>query len=159
MTHPEDDRVFVACASSNGVWVIDSGRGVVTETIYTSPFPASPEGSTPDALSISPDGETLFVANADNNCVAMVDIEEPNKSAIEGFIPTGWYPTSLAVTPDGQNLLIGIGRVFSQRESILQRRGFESQEAGSLARLTAYPYIGTTMSGAITILPIPTMLS
>ncbi len=61
-------------------------------------------------MSISPDGETLFVANADNNCVAMVDIEEPNKSAIEGFIPTGWYPTSLAVTPDGQNLLIGIGK-------------------------------------------------
>ncbi len=43
VTHPEDDRVFVACASSNGVWVIDSGRGVVTETIYTSLFPASPE--------------------------------------------------------------------------------------------------------------------
>lgn len=107
IAHPKDSRVFVACASSNGVWVIDSAKGIVTETIYTSLFPASPEGSTPDALATSPDGETLFVANADNNCVAVVEIEDVNKSKIEGFIPTGWYPTALAVTQDGKQLLVG----------------------------------------------------
>ena len=65
--HPQDDRIFVACASSNCVSVIDTRRGIVTETIHTALFPRAPEGSTPDALAIAPDGKTLFVANADNN--------------------------------------------------------------------------------------------
>ena len=38
---------------------------------HTALFPQAPEGSTPDALAIAPDGETLYVANADNNCVAV----------------------------------------------------------------------------------------
>src|SRR5262249_19061115 len=61
--HPKDDRVFVACASSNAVSVIDARRGIVTETIATTLFPRAPEGSTPDALAVSPDGATLYVAN------------------------------------------------------------------------------------------------
>src|SRR6185295_3321746 len=108
--HPKDNRLFVACASSNAVYVIDTKAGTVQETIYTPLFPQSPEGSTPDALCIAPDGETLFVANADNNCVAVVDIEHPRKSAVKGFIPTGWYPTAVAVTPNGKQLLVGVGK-------------------------------------------------
>ena len=92
--HPTDDRLFVSCGSSNGVWVIDTKRGVVTETIMTSLFPLSPEGSTPDALAVSPDGSNLLVANADNNCIAVVDVTAPSRSQVKGFIPTGWYPTS-----------------------------------------------------------------
>ena len=46
--HPTDGRLFVACASSNGVWVIDSPpAAIVTEVISTSLFPKAPEGSTP----------------------------------------------------------------------------------------------------------------
>jgi YVTN family beta-propeller protein len=108
--HPKDERLFVACASSNAVHVIDTKLGTVQETIYTPLFPQSPEGSTPDALCIAPNGETLFVANADNNCVAVVDIEAPRKSAVKGFIPTGWYPTSVAITPNGKQLLVGVGK-------------------------------------------------
>src|SRR5439155_2856291 len=108
--HPKDDRLFVACASSNSVSVIDTSAGTVQETIVTSLFPQAPEGSTPDALAIAPDGQTLFVANADNNCVAVIDVRTPRRSQVRGFIPTGWYPTSLAVTPDGRRLLVGVGK-------------------------------------------------
>src|SRR5262249_32724462 len=108
--HPKDDRLFVACASSNCVSVIDTKRGVVTETIVTSLFPRAPEGSTPDALAVAPDGQTLYVANADNNCVAVLDVAAPGRSQVKGFIPTGWYPTAVAVTPDGKNLLVGVGK-------------------------------------------------
>src|SRR5262249_10347901 len=108
--HPKDDRLFVPCASSNSVAVIDTQRGIVTETIYTALFPKAPEGSTPDAAAFSPDGKTLFVANADNNCVAVIDVAKPSESQVKGFIPTGWYPTSVAVTPDSKNLLVGVGK-------------------------------------------------
>ena len=90
--HPKDDRLFVACASSNCVSVIDTKRGIVTETIYHAPcFRKSPEGSTPDALAIAPDGKTLFVANADNNCVAVIDVAEPATAARSraSFRPAG----------------------------------------------------------------------
>src|SRR5215472_18041459 len=83
--HPRDDRLFVACASSNCVSVIDTRRGTVIETIATALFPRAPEGSTPDAVAVSPDGKTLYVANADNNCVAVVDVSTANHSQVKGF--------------------------------------------------------------------------
>ena len=85
--HPKDDRLFVACASSNCVSVIDTRRGIVTETIHTALFPKAPEGSTPDALAIAPDGKTLFVANADNNCVAVIDISVAGPQPGQGLHP------------------------------------------------------------------------
>jgi YVTN family beta-propeller protein len=164
VVHPTDDRLFVACASSDSVSVIDSKRGVVTETIRTALFPLAPEGSTPDALAVSPDGKSLYVANADNNCVAVVDISRPSRSQVKGFIPTGWYPTSLAVTLDGKSLLVGVGKgnqtkpnppgeEWEQRVATALKNGEITEEVK--ARLLKYPYIGTTLSGALSIVAIP----
>ncbi len=119
--HPKDDRLFVACASSNSVAVYDASRGIVTETISTSLFPRAPEGSTPDALAVAPDGQTLYVANADNNCVAAIDIEAPGRSQVKGFIPTGWYPSAIAVTPDSRTILIGVGKGNQTRPNPIEK--------------------------------------
>jgi YVTN family beta-propeller protein len=158
--HPKDGRLFVACASSNCVSVIDTKRGIVTETVYTSLFPRSPTGSTPDALCISPDGNTLYVANADNNCVAVIGIEDSKKSNVRGFIPTGWYPTSVSMTPDGKKLLVGVGKGLQSKanpnftKEELEKA--EKDEVKAIARkLIPYPYIGTTMSGALSVIPVP----
>lgn len=133
-----DGRLFVACSGDNTVHVIqtrmlekkgemaDSSRRLwdgTREIISTSLYPQSPEGSAPDAVAVAPDGRSLFVANADNNCVMVVDIsgslnEEGAKyaekiSVVNGFIPVGWYPTSLAVAPDNNTLLVGNGKGIS----------------------------------------------
>ncbi len=150
---PTDDRIFVACASTNSVAVIDTKRGVVTETIYTALFPKAPEGSTPDAVAVSPDGKRLFVANADNNCVAVVDISAPSRSQVQGFIPTGWYPTAVAVTPDGKHLLVGVGKGNQTLANPLFK-GQQEQDPGEWRDLP-FPYIGTTLSGALSIVPMP----
>lgn len=157
--HPTDERLFVACASSNSVHVIDTRRGVVEEVIQTALFPQSPEGSTPDALCVSPDGEWLFVANADNNCVAMIEVEEPRHSQIKGFIPTGWYPTSLAMTPDGKQLLIGVGKGNQTRPNPADPKKLEEArekpaQAGNY-RPFPFPYIGSTLSGSLSIVDVP----
>jgi YVTN family beta-propeller protein len=152
--HPKDDRLFVACASSNCVSAIDTRRGTVIETIATALFPRAPEGSTPDALAVSPDGKTLYVANADNNCVAVIDVSEPGKSEVRGFIPTGWYPTALAVTPDGKDLLVGVGKGNQTHANpIRKKKPDETASAGD--RKLPFPYIGTTLSGALSIVPVP----
>jgi YVTN family beta-propeller protein len=163
---PKDDRIFVACASSNCVSVVDAVRGIVTETIATALFPKAPEGSTPDALAVSPDGATLYVANADNNCVAVIDISRPGRSQVKGFIPTGWYPTAVAVTPDGKRLLVGVGKGNQTRanppsqeyvkriDDALVKEKLELDK-DTLAELRRFPYIGTTLSGALSIVPVP----
>ncbi len=144
-------RLFVACASSNTVSVIDTKSGVVTETIRTSLFPRAPQGSTPAALAIAPDGKTLYVANADNNCIAVIDVSEKNETQVQGFIPTGWYPTSVAVTPDGKHLLIGTGKGLQSKANPPKLEDIPKEEGRKLP----YPYIGTTMSGALSVVPIP----
>jgi YVTN family beta-propeller protein len=151
--HPTDDRLFVACASTNCVSVIDTKQGTVTETIMTALFPRSPEGSTPDAAAVSADGKSLYVANADNNCVAVVDIAVPNQSQVKGFVPTGWYPTSVAVTPDSKTLLVGVGKGNQSRPN--PRPKSADPKAGEPKRLLPFPYIGTIMSGALSIVPVP----
>lgn len=157
---PDGRRLFVACGSTNAVWVVDTLRGVVTETISTSLFPDAPEGSTPDAVAVAPDGETLYVANADNNCVAVVDISVPGRSSVKGFIPTGWYPTAVSVTPDGRRLLVGVGKGLETRPNPLYGPDFDESTLTDLERfiktLMPFPYIGTRMSGSLAIVDIPT---
>jgi YVTN family beta-propeller protein len=150
--HPKDDRLFVACASSNCVSVIDTRRGTVIETIATALFPRAPEGSTPDAVAVAPDGKTLYVANADNNCVAVVDVAEPGRSQVKGFIPTGWYPTAVAVTPDGKSLLVGVGKGNQTRPNPIRKDQPQPLPTGTKL---PFPYIGTIMSGALSIVPVP----
>jgi YVTN family beta-propeller protein len=150
--HPKDGRLFVANASSNSVSVIDTKRGSVVETVYTALFPKAPAGSTPCALAVSPDGETLYVANADNNCVAVIDVEAGRRSAVKGFIPTGWYPTSVALTPDGKTLLVGVGKGLQSKANPIDD---DKKREGTSYQPKNYPYIGSTMSGALTALPVP----
>jgi YVTN family beta-propeller protein len=151
--HPRDGRLFIACASSNSVSVVDTARGTATETIMTSLFPRAPEGSTPDALAVAPDGKTLFVSNADNNCIAVIDIGVPGRSQVKGFIPTGWYPTAVAVTPDNKSLLVGVGKGNQTHANPFFTAKAKEGEVKKSGR--SWPYIGTTMSGALSIVPIP----
>src|SRR5262249_38719229 len=75
-----------------------------------------PFGSGSNALAVSPDGDTLYVANGTNNCVAVVtlggkaadsvDKKRPADSSVAGLIPTGWYPGASLVSADGKKLFV-----------------------------------------------------
>lgn len=137
-----DGRLFVACAGDNTVHVIATAKlekpGAdpsparrlwegTREIISTSLYPQSPEGCTPSGVAVAPDGRTLFIANADQNNVMVVDIsgallEDAAKrdekiSIADGFLPVGWYPTAVAVSPDNQFLLVGNGKGLASRPS------------------------------------------
>jgi YVTN family beta-propeller protein len=118
-------------------------------------------------LAVAPDGKTLYVANADNNCVAVIDIEKPSDSQVRGFIPTGWYPTAVSITPDGKHLLVGVGKGNQTRPNPIRKKGEkedpppdepkEEPKKGEPPgdRRLPFPYIGTTLSGALSVVPIP----
>jgi hypothetical protein len=79
----------------------------VTGYVQDSAPGAPPEGSTPNALSISPDRKRLFIAEADNNAVAVFDLAS---GKLLGRIPTDWYPTAMAEVGSQLLILSGKGR-------------------------------------------------
>jgi YVTN family beta-propeller protein len=155
-THPSDlayapdGRLFVANAGSNSVSVIAGGK--VIETVKTSLDPQDPVGSTPDALAVSPDGKFLYVANADNNDVAMINIARKANSAVLGFIPTGWYPSAVGVSRDGRKLLVATGKGMGSRPTVpvLGKHPSDAPDPS-----TPFDYVGDILSGHLEIIDVP----
>jgi YVTN family beta-propeller protein len=102
-----DGRLFVACSNDNTVHVIDTKTLQIVERLSTTLSPFAPEGSTPDALTIDNARKLLYIANADNNSIAVAHIENRAHSTMVGFIPTGWYPSALALADHDRTLYIG----------------------------------------------------
>jgi len=166
MTLAPDGRLFVACAGDNTVHVIQTRTleeeavpasparrlwDKTREIISTSLYPQSPEGSTPDAVAVSADGKALFIANADNNSVMVVDISNPNTSVVNGFIPVGWYPTAVALSPDDQTLFVANGKGLSSRANVPPQR----PDPRKLHRPPPFDHIGRTLQGAVSVIPRP----
>jgi len=103
--------LFVANANDNSVSVIDTQAGKVIEVISTALYPTRLTGSTTNGLALSEDEKTLYVANADNNCLAVFNVSTPGKSRSKGFIPTGWYPTNVRVA--GKKIFVSNGKGFN----------------------------------------------
>ncbi len=90
-----DGRLYVSNGNENTVTVIDTNKGQAIETINVGPTARAPQGSTPNALALDRKNNMLFGANADNNCIAVVNVREAGESHVMGFIPSGWYPSAL----------------------------------------------------------------
>ncbi len=103
--------LFVANANDNSVSIINAKTQKVIETISTALYPNALTGSTTNGLALSEDEKMLYIANADNNCLAVFDVTTPGKSFSKGFIPTGWYPTNVKTL--GKNILVANGKGFS----------------------------------------------
>jgi hypothetical protein len=102
-----DGRLFVACGNENSIYVLDTATMQPVEVISTAMHRMAPVGSTPNALALDGSGKMLFVANADNNNVGVINISEREVSNVVGFIPTAWYPASLALSRDQKSLYVG----------------------------------------------------
>lgn len=145
-----DGRLFVAESNFNSVSVIDTATGRITETLSASLFPNSPPGSMPNSLALSPGGATLYVANANNNNIAVFDVATPGKAQSLGFIPVGWFPTSVRVTRDGKTLVVANGKGIT---SAANPRG--PFPATPVPR-NLQEYIGGLMQGTVALIDLPT---
>jgi hypothetical protein len=109
------------------------------------PVEGVPAGAHPDALALSPDGSTLFVALAGLNAVEVRDGRTGARVAGRPvYIPTGWYPSALAVTGNAKKYRLwvtnakGVGPSLGYNGSVLAN--------------------GTATNGTLTVvdLPVPT---
>jgi DNA-binding beta-propeller fold protein YncE len=102
------DRLFVTASNTNSVYAVglsESKAMRVLETINVALTARQPAGMTPSALALSPDRRRLFVACSDANAVAVADVVQ-RRSALLGFIPTGWYPTAVRSLPDNRLVVL-----------------------------------------------------
>jgi len=148
---PRNGLIYVSDWSERRITVVDPVSLRVVARI--------PVSEHPNQLAFHPADDRLFVANADNNCIAVIEVKHPNRSTVKGFIPTGWYPTAVAVTPDGKNLLVGVGKGNQSKANPIPKvevpdsQLTETEQA--VKKIQKFPYIGTNMSGALSIVPIP----
>jgi DNA-binding beta-propeller fold protein YncE len=149
---PDGEVLYVANANHNTVTVhdLDDEDGRALETIGTAIDPKAPAGCTPNALALSPDGKALFVANADTNDVAVINVNEPGESMPLGFIPAGWYPTSVRASRDGKTLWIANGK---GTHSLANREGPRPGIPGGSDKLRQY--IGGLFHGTLSVVPMP----
>jgi hypothetical protein len=145
-------RLWVTCASSDRVAAVDT-RGDSLIAVIEDSAPGGPaEGSTPDGLTLSPDGRRLYVAEADNNAIAVYALEAGasaragagGRDSLLGRIPVEWYPTAVLARGDSLWVLNGKGRGTAPNPKLLQpgRRGVDDprqytlgQTSGSLGFL------------------------
>ena len=81
--HPAD----IACPVCDG-----------RETISCTHHPQAPSGNTPNSLCLTPDGQLLFVANADANNLAVFNVATPGQAGEQ----TAGVDPALAALPQSQ---------------------------------------------------------
>jgi YVTN family beta-propeller protein len=160
--HPTDmtiDRhgrwLFVANASSNSVSVIDLQSHKVVETLHTALSPDAPIGSTTNSVCLAGD-KILYIANADNNYLAVFDVSAPGHSRSLGFIPVGWYPT--CVRMHGRQILVTNGKGLSSMPNPLEQQPGQRWHNNGYKKSgeTRDQYIGSMLKGTLSVIPIPT---
>jgi hypothetical protein len=118
-------------------------------------------GSTTNGLALSADEKTLYIANADNNCLAVFDVATPGKSHSKGFIPVGWYPTNVKTL--GSKILVANGKGYA---SMANPKGPQPNihpdnsgyRTGATAKKKNEQYIGGLFKGKLSFINAPSAI-
>jgi YVTN family beta-propeller protein len=111
MADPRADQLYVPLANRDLLLVLDTKTDTFTNRIDLRRGGGKAGlGTSPVGLAESPDGCTLYVANAYENALTAVALKDRVDSATKAYsvigrIPVADYPTAAAVTPDGNTLV------------------------------------------------------
>ncbi len=143
---PDGRCICVANAHSDTVSVIDTQRDTVVQTFSTRPTEKLLFGGTPNALTFSQDGRTLYVSNGTNNAVAVVRFTPP-ECHLAGCLPVGWYPAGLALDEKRQMLYVA-------NLNGLGPRGPESAPERNVKGRKVRGFNSLDLSGTISMVPL-----
>jgi DNA-binding beta-propeller fold protein YncE len=136
-------RLFVALDSMDEIAVVDTKHRRVIRLIGDRAPGGPQEGSTPDGLALSGDETRLYVAEADNNAVAVIALSSSSADAtssgqdrVAGRIPTDWYPTALLEQKGQLLVLSGKGHgTHANPDGPIPARGLERPLGYALGEL------------------------
>ncbi len=120
---PDKEKLFVACANSDIISVIDTRKDVVIDKISVSIDDSLPFGNAPNALTISKEGRLLYVANGTENSICVIDL---TTKKIVGLIPTAWYPGSVILDKDEKYLFVANTKGIGSRNSKIDQYGYNT---------------------------------
>ena len=132
---PDKKHLFVACANSDIVSVIDTETEEVIHEISVHFTEGLPFGSAPNALEISKDGKLLYIANGTDNAVCVIDLKDDNK--LLGFIPTGWYPGAIQFDLKEEFLFVANTKGIGSRNLRADRPGYNTH--GHMGTISVIP--------------------
>jgi YVTN family beta-propeller protein len=126
--NPVNGMIYVANSDSDEISIINSSKQEEIQRISLAPYKGAQVGSIPNALTISNDGKTMYVSNAGNNDIAVVDLgsgkengakeenngnnnnnsnnNDGNGPKVKGLIPTAWYPSGVFINEETQQLMV-----------------------------------------------------
>jgi YVTN family beta-propeller protein len=141
--NPVSGDLYIAVTDTDRIAVIAPNATGVSSYLDLTPYPGAPVGTSPEGLDVSKDGRTLYVANAGNNDVAVVDLAA---GRVTGVIPTGWYPTTVTLAHDGSTLLVTNAKGL----------GAGPNPGGPNVDFTTYSqYVGSMIMGTLSAVPVP----
>ena len=106
------DAIYVANGNNDSISILDRSSHEETGRIQLSLLNGqdrSLKGLQPVGLALSPDEDTLYVAEAGINAIGVIQLKNKHGKVL-GHIPTGWWPSSVRVSADGHTLYVANAR-------------------------------------------------
>lgn len=147
---PDGRTLYVACANSTKVSVLDAATGKPLQVIHAALYPQAPVGNTPNSLCLTPDGQILIVANADANNLAVFNVSDRLQAKPLGFIPAGWYPTSVRYNRLDKTIY------FTNGKGVIAKANRSGPNPEKPRPSNLVEYIGSLYRGTFAALPMPT---
>lgn len=140
--------LYVAQDNSDEVAVIDTDSNTVTDNIDTrGPVDVVEKmnkghqhdgsrytGASPIAVTISPDGKTLYAVNDGANSIAVIPLHGGRANKVTGLIPTAYAPKDITFSADGKWMYIINGKSNTGPNP--------GHLFGNTSRLTSSTYLG-----------------
>jgi DNA-binding beta-propeller fold protein YncE len=146
-------KLFVAQDNADQVAVIDTGFNALVAKIDARAPAGTLSGSHEDddrsirytgaatfAVTLSPDGRTLYAVNAGANAIAVIPLRGPDAYQVSGLIPTAYEPHDITFSADGRWMYIVNGKSITGPNP--------GHLAGSTASITSITYPGGNAAAA-----------
>ena len=106
--------LFVAQDNADQVAVIDTTWNKVFAKIDarapSGMLPRKYTGAATSAVTLSPDGDTLYAVNSGSNSIAVIPLEGRKSHRVSGLIPTAYEPHDVTFSADGSWMYIISGK-------------------------------------------------
>jgi YVTN family beta-propeller protein len=138
-------KLYVAQDNADQVAVIDtSSNKVVAKIDARAPLGVLPAkkytGAATSAVTLSPDGSTLYAVNSGSNSIAVIPVTGGRANTVVGLIPTAYEPHDVTLSADGAYMYIASGKSVTGPNP--------NHLASSTASITAYTYPGGNAKAA-----------
>jgi len=138
-------RLYVAQDNADQVAIVDTSTNRVTAKIDArAPAGMLPgrkyTGAATFAVTLSPDGSTLYAVNSGANSIAVIPLTGHHANTVSGLIPTAYEPHDITFSADGSWMYVVNGKSATGPNS--------SHLAGNTASITSITYPGGNAAAA-----------